>query len=187
MCMLIFIILQEVFFVFVEIFIFDCFMLYIEFGCIVVLLGFFGCGKSMLLCLLVGLSVLVSGEICFGDRLVVCVGWGLFLEQCDIGMVFQDYVFWLYMSVVQNVVFLLCMCGVFCSECECWVSEVLVWVGFNGFVECKFLGFFGGQQQWVVLVWVIVVVLWVLLFDELFFNLDSELCELLCGEMSCLL
>ncbi|EOI3531393.1 ABC transporter ATP-binding protein [Klebsiella pneumoniae] len=179
--------LQEVSFAFAETPILDRFTLHIEHGRIVALLGPSGCGKSTLLRLLAGLSVPASGEIRFGDRLVARAGWGLPPEQRDIGMVFQDYALWPHMSVAQNVAFPLRMRGVSRSERERRVSEALARVGLNGFAERKPSGLSGGQQQRVALARAIVAAPRVLLFDEPLSNLDSELRESLCGEMSRLL
>ena len=161
--------------------------LHIEAGSIVALLGPSGCGKSTLLRLLAGLTVPASGEIRFGDRLVAKAGWGMAPEQRDIGMVFQDYALWPHMTVAQNIAFPLRMRGVPRGERQTRVSAALARVGLTGFAERKPSGLSGGQQQRVALARAIVAEPRVLLFDEPLSNLDSELRESLCIEMSRLL
>lgn len=161
--------------------------LHIEAGSIVALLGPSGCGKSTLLRLLAGLTVPASGEIRFGDRLVAKAGWGMAPEQRDIGMVFQDYALWPHMTVAQNIAFPLRMRGVPRGERQTRVNAALARVGLTGFAERKPSGLSGGQQQRVALARAIVAEPRVLLFDEPLSNLDSELRESLCIEMSRLL
>lgn len=161
--------------------------LHIEPGSIVALLGPSGCGKSTLLRLLSGLSVPAQGHIYFGDRLVAKPGWGLPPEQRDIGMVFQDYALWPHMTAAQNVAFPLRMRKVPRDERERRVKEALARVGLADFGGRKPSGLSGGQQQRVALARAIVAEPRVLLFDEPLSNLDSELRESLCREMSRLL
>ena len=161
--------------------------LQIDAGSIVALLGPSGCGKSTLLRLLAGLTVPASGEIRFGDRLVAKRGWAMPPEQRDIGMVFQDYALWPHMTAEQNVAFPLHMRGVPRQDRQKRVAEALALVGLSGFAERKPSGLSGGQQQRVALARAIVAEPRVLLFDEPLSNLDSELRESLCVEMSRLL
>jgi len=161
--------------------------LHIDAGSIVALLGPSGCGKSTLLRLLAGLSVPAAGEIRFGDRLVAKPGWGMAPEQRDIGMVFQDYALWPHMTAAQNVAFPLRMRGVARAARQQRVNDALAMVGLNGFADRKPSGLSGGQQQRVALARAIVAEPRVLLFDEPLSNLDSELRESLCVEMSRLL
>ncbi|MEB7712467.1 ABC transporter ATP-binding protein [Kluyvera cryocrescens] len=165
----------------------DNIALHIEPGSIVALLGPSGCGKSTLLRLLAGLSVPAQGSIHFGDRLVAKPGWGLPPEQRDIGMVFQDYALWPHMTAAQNVAFPLRMRKVPRDERERRVKETLAMVGLADFGGRKPSGLSGGQQQRVALARAIVAEPRVLLFDEPLSNLDSELRESLCVEMSRLL
>ena len=165
----------------------DNIALHIEPGSIVALLGPSGCGKSTLLRLLAGLSVPAQGAIHFGDRLVAKPGWGLPPEQRDIGMVFQDYALWPHMTAAQNVAFPLRMRHVPRDERQRRVNDALAMVGLSGFGERKPSGLSGGQQQRVALARAIVAEPRVLLFDEPLSNLDSELRESLCMEMSRLL
>lgn len=161
--------------------------LQIDAGSIVALLGPSGCGKSTLLRLLAGLTVPASGEIRFGDRLVAKHGWAMPPEQRDIGMVFQDYALWPHMTAEQNVAFPLRMRGVPRQDRQKRVAEALALVGLSGFAGRKPSGLSGGQQQRVALARAIVAEPRVLLFDEPLSNLDSELRESLCVEMSRLL
>ncbi|WP_171034924.1 ABC transporter ATP-binding protein [Klebsiella indica] len=161
--------------------------LHINAGSIVALLGPSGCGKSTLLRLLAGLIVPASGTIHFGDRLVAKSGWGMPPEKRDLGMVFQDYALWPHMTAAQNVAFPLRMRGVARHQRHKRVDEALAMVGLNGFADRKPSALSGGQQQRIALARAIVAEPRVLLFDEPLSNLDSELRESLCVEMSRLL
>lgn len=161
--------------------------LHIDPGSIVALLGPSGCGKSTLLRLLAGLTQPADGEIFFGERRVAKRGWSLPPEARDIGMVFQDYALWPHMTVAQNVTFPLRMRGVPRAERERRVELALQRVGLAAFAGRKPSGLSGGQQQRVALARAIVAEPRVLLFDEPLSNLDSELRESLCLEMSQLL
>lgn len=161
--------------------------LHIDAGSVVALLGPSGCGKSTLLRLLAGLASPEAGEIHFGDRLVARAGWLLPPEARDIGMVFQDYALWPHMTVAQNVAFPLKMRNVPRRERETRVAQALTRVGLAEFLDRKPSGLSGGQQQRVSLARAIVAEPRVLLFDEPLSNLDSELRESLCLEMSGLL
>lgn len=73
----------------------------IVFGEFVFFLGFLGCGKIMLLCVFVGFEGVDEGVVFLGGGDVFCV----LMNKCDIGMVFQLYLFFLYLWVVENIVF----------------------------------------------------------------------------------
>jgi iron(III) transport system ATP-binding protein len=161
--------------------------LHIEAGSVVALLGPSGCGKSTLLRLLAGLTQPAAGEIHFGERLVAKAGWALPPEARDLGMVFQDYALWPHMTVAQNVAFPLRMRDVARAERESRVAQALERVGLAEFAARKPAGLSGGQQQRVALARAIVAEPRILLFDEPLSNLDSELRESLCTEMSALL
>ncbi|MCS5449532.1 ABC transporter ATP-binding protein [Enterobacter huaxiensis] len=161
--------------------------LHIEPGSVVALLGPSGCGKSTLLRLLAGLTQPAAGDIFFGDRQVAKAGWSLPPEARDIGMVFQDYALWPHMTVAQNVAFPLRMRNIPRQERDARVAQALSRVGLSAFADRKPAGLSGGQQQRVALARAIVAEPRILLFDEPLSNLDSELRESLCQEMTTLL
>lgn len=84
------------------------FDLYFNVGDIGCLLGFLGCGKIIILCVIVGFELVLVGQIELGGEVILCFGFILVLEKCWIGMVFQDYVLFFYFSVVDNVGFGIC-------------------------------------------------------------------------------
>lgn len=161
--------------------------LHIDAGSVVALLGPSGCGKSTLLRLLAGLTQPAAGDIFFGDRQVAKAGWSLPPEARDIGMVFQDYALWPHMTVAQNVAFPLRMRNIPRQERDARVAQALSRVGLSAFADRKPAGLSGGQQQRVALARAIVAEPRILLFDEPLSNLDSELRESLCQEMTTLL
>ncbi|MEJ5113916.1 ABC transporter ATP-binding protein [Erwinia billingiae] len=159
----------------------------VEAGTTVALLGPSGCGKSTLLKLLAGLLQPQQGEIHFGDRLIASPRSALPPEQRDIGMVFQDYALWPHMTVAQNVGFPLLMRKVATAERLKKTMIALERVGLANFALRRPADLSGGQQQRVALARAIIAEPGILLFDEPLSNLDRDLRESLCREMSSLL
>lgn len=148
-------------------------------GEFIVMVGLFGCGKLMLLWMVVGLECVISGDIWIDCKWVIEMEF----KDCGIVMVFQNYVFYFYMSVEENMVWGLKICGmskVYIEEC---VWEVVCILELDGLFKCCLCEFFGGQWQCVVMGCVIVCELVVFLFDELFFNFDVKLCVQMCLEL----
>lgn len=133
-----------------------------------VIVGLSGCGKLMLLQIIVGLMLLIVGKVLFGVEDVIG-------ELVYMVYFFQQYskllLFW--QMVEQNVMFFFsyCMYLLCVVNCEC-CFEYLGMVGLVDFGCYYFWQFFGGMQQCVVIVCVLVVELWVLLLDELFLLVD---------------
>lgn len=77
-------------------------------GEFVVFVGLFGCGKLILLCMIVGFEMIISGDLFIGEK------WmnDILLVECGVGMVFQFYVFYFYLLVVENMLFGLKLVGV---------------------------------------------------------------------------
>lgn len=159
----------------------------VESGTTVALLGPSGCGKSTLLKLLAGLLQPQQGEIHFGNRLIASAKSALPPERRDIGMVFQDYALWPHMSVAQNVGFPLLMRRVSTAERLTKTMIALERVGLANFALRRPADLSGGQQQRVALARAIIAEPGILLFDEPLSNLDRDLRESLCREMSTLL
>ncbi|WP_246165060.1 ABC transporter ATP-binding protein [Pigmentiphaga aceris] len=156
-------------------------------GHVLALLGPSGCGKSTLLKLLAGLLEPTAGNISLGGQTVAAKGVFVPPERRGLGMVFQDYALWPHMSVGQNVAFPLAMRGVAASDRKRRVLRALDRVGLAAFADRSPGDLSGGQQQRVALARAIVAEPGILLFDEPMSNLDRELRETLCTEISELL
>jgi len=156
-------------------------------GTTLALLGPSGCGKSTLLKLLAGLLQPSHGHIYFGERLIASPSLCIPPEQRNIGMVFQDYALWPHMSVAQNVDFPLQMRRVTRIERHKRVAAALERVGLSDFAARKPAELSGGQQQRVALARAIVAQPGILLFDEPLSNLDRDLRESLCRDITRLL
>ena len=156
-------------------------------GHVLALLGTSGCGKSTLLKLLAGLLEPSGGSISLGGQMVAAPGVFVPPERRGLGMVFQDYALWPHMSVGQNVAFPLAMRGVSASDRKRRVLRALDRVGLAAFADRLPGDLSGGQQQRVALARAIVAEPGILLFDEPMSNLDRELRESLCIEISELL
>lgn len=156
-------------------------------GHVLALLGPSGCGKSTLLKLLAGLLEPSAGSIALGGQTVAAAGVFVPPERRGLGMVFQDYALWPHMSVGQNVAFPLAMRGVSVADRKRRVLRALDRVGLAAFADRSPGDLSGGQQQRVALARAIVAEPGILLFDEPMSNLDRELRESLCIEISELL
>lgn len=156
-------------------------------GEVLALLGPSGCGKTTLLKILAGLEQPSRGEVAMGGRLVASATESLPPERRDLGMVFQDYALWPHMSVQANVAFPLEMRGVPREQIRERVQQTLGLVGLLGMGERLPSSLSGGQQQRVALARAVVARPRLVLFDEPLSNLDRDLRESLCLEMSQLL
>lgn len=141
-----------------------------------VIVGFIGCGKSIIFNFVVGLLKLLLGQVSIDG----CVVSGV---QELVGYLFQQDVLLLWKIVYQNVEFGLCFRGVFEVECKVKVNVWLVKVGLVGFEYCYLYQLFGGQCKCVQMVQVLIVELKVILMDELFLVLDIYICYLMQNEL----
>lgn len=147
-------------------------------GEIFVIMGLFGLGKFIIICMFNGLYDVSFGIVMVNGDLIIGVLLLWFCEICCdcILMVFQYFVLLLYCIVVVNVVYLFEFKGVVKVECLVKVEEIFVLVGFEGQGEKFLFEFFGGMQQCVGIVCVFVVDSDILLMDEVFSVFDLLIC-----------
>lgn len=141
-------------------------------GEVTCLLGPSGCGKTTLLRLAAGLMPLQAGEIVLDE--IVMASSSLFLppEKRPVGLVFQEGALFPHLSVAANIAF-----GLTGSEAEkqTRIAELLPKIGLAGFEDRFPHTLSGGQQQRVALARALAPAPKVLLLDEPFANIDSQL------------
>ena len=140
-------------------------------GEFVALLGPSGCGKTTTLRLIAGFEPLDSGTIEISGQVVAAPGIALPPERRRVGMVFQDYALFPHLSVARNVAFGLDRSATRHSR----VQAALSTVGLDGYGERMPHELSGGQQQRVALARALAPEPAVILLDEPFSNLDTEL------------
>jgi iron(III) transport system ATP-binding protein len=150
-------------------------------GTIACLLGASGCGKTTVLRCIAGFEPLTGGEIRLNERVVSKPGFVVPPEQRRVGMVFQDYALFPHRSVAANVSFGLSALGK--KERRARVDELLEIVGLSDAGEKYPHELSGGQQQRVALARALAPRPDLLLLDEPFSNLDTELRERLSAEV----
>ncbi|CAG9610382.1 ABC transporter ATP-binding protein [Pseudoneobacillus rhizosphaerae] len=144
-------------------------------GEIVGVLGSSGSGKSTLLRLIAGLEMPTSGNITIASTTVVNEKLFIQPENRGVGMVFQDYALFPHMSVKDNILFGLSRLSK--KERQLRLIEMLDLVQLKDFGNRYPHELSGGQQQRVALARALAPKPNLLLMDEPFSNLDSELKE----------
>ncbi len=142
-------------------------------GSITCLLGPSGCGKTTFLRLSAGLETLQSGEIFLDGEKVADANSNIGPEIRGVGLMFQDYVLFPHLSVLENVRF-----GLESFSVGEQVKKAKVALEQVGMAE--FSSYFphmlsGGEQQRVALARAIVPRPKILLLDEPFSGLDQRL------------
>lgn len=136
-----------------------------------VLLGPSGCGKTTLLRILAGLERADTGRVVVAGHVLVDDKMDVPPERRRIGMVFQEPTLFPHLTVAGNVAF-----GLGRDEIEAGrVEETLSIVGLEGFSDRYPETLSGGQAQRVALSRALAPRPRVMLFDEPFSSLDSEL------------
>ncbi len=170
-----------------------------------VVLGPSGCGKTTLLRVLAGLVRIDSGEIRLGGRAVAGPGLHVAPEQRKVGMVFQDWALFPHLSVAANVAYGLRRAqraGLSRQRAASLsrslarrrnpglaghVGELLEMVGIAALADRLPGSLSGGQQQRVALARALAPRPDVLLLDESFSSLDTNLRAELRNDVAALL
>jgi iron(III) transport system ATP-binding protein len=145
----------------------------LERGAIGCLLGPSGCGKTTVLRCVAGFESIREGEIRINGTPMSRPGLLVPPERRHIGMVFQDYALFPHLSVAQNVAFGLRT--VARTERDRRVASLIELVGLSGMGDSFPHELSGGQQQRVALARALAPQPDLLLLDEPFSNLDTEL------------
>ncbi|RJX41629.1 ABC transporter ATP-binding protein [Paenibacillus pinisoli] len=149
------------------------FSLDLEQGEVVGLLGQSGSGKSTLLRLIAGLEAPSQGEISIQGETMSSRHKFVQPERRGVGMVFQDYALFPHMNVSRNIAFGLR--GLSRNERKNRVTDMLELVKLADYGHRYPHELSGGQQQRVAFARALAPSPRLLLMDEPFSNLDSEL------------
>jgi len=144
------------------------------------LLGPSGCGKTTTLRLIAGLDCLSDGNITINGHLVSSTTSFIPPEKRGVGIVFQDYALFPHMTVFENISFGLHGQGKLAIKKR--VEEKLDMVGLSHAGKKYPHELSGGQRQRVALARSLAPSPSVMLLDEPFSNLDTELRETLRNE-----
>jgi molybdate transport system ATP-binding protein len=122
-------------------------------GEVVALLGPNGAGKTTLLRAVAGLIPLTSGYVKLDGRLLEDAASGKYIptERRSIGVVFQDYLLFPHLSVLQNVAFGMRSRGMPSQEASEKAAQWVDRVGLTAYVQDKPDALSGGQRQRVAL------------------------------------
>lgn len=153
-----------------------------EIGC---LLGPSGCGKTTLLRAIAGFQPVSAGSISVGGRVLSTPSLQISPEQRRVGMVFQDFALFPHLNVSANVGFGLRHLQRKARDAR--VAQLLQMVSLADFAKAWPHELSGGQQQRVALARALAPGPEILLLDEPFSSLDSELRTQLAAEVRHLL
>ena len=142
-------------------------------GELVCLLGPSGCGKSTLLRLAAGLEVLQEGSIVINDVTVATPELHVPPERRRIGLMFQDYALFPHLNVIDNVTFGLLRTPK--HKAHRRAMELLDQVGMSDFARAFPHMLSGGMQQRVALARALAPEPRLLLLDEPFSGLDTNM------------
>lgn len=149
-----------------------------QIGCLV---GPSGCGKTTLLRAIAGFEGVAHGSISLQRQQVSTPSYQLAPEQRQVGMVFQDFALFPHLTVADNIAFGLGTLNK--ADKLSKVRQLLQLVGLPDLGQRYIHQLSGGQQQRVALARALAPQPKVLLLDEPFSSLDTELREGLAREI----
>ncbi|OEF24609.1 ABC transporter ATP-binding protein [Vibrio rumoiensis] len=141
-------------------------------GEIVCLLGASGCGKTTLLKAIAGLLPLSSGEMVLNQKVIDDGENWLPPEQRNIGLIFQDYALFPHLTVAENVAFGLQDKSK--DQQQTIIESMLELVHLTGLGDRYPHQLSGGQQQRVAIARSLACQPDLLLLDEPFSNIDTQ-------------
>ena len=143
------------------------------------LLGPSGSGKTTLLMALAGFVSPESGSIRFGEQEMITTS----PHKRGVGMVFQNYALFPFMSVSENVAYPLKIRGVSPAEQKSRAEAALEMVKLGGYGGRRINQLSGGQKQRVALARAMVFEPRIILMDEPFSALDIQTRQLMENEV----
>ncbi|HOV03468.1 MAG TPA: ABC transporter ATP-binding protein [Kaistiaceae bacterium] len=153
----------------------------LEAGVIGCLLGPSGCGKTSLLRAIAGFEPVATGEIRLDGRTVSTPRGALAPERRNVGMVFQDFALFPHLTVADNIAFGLRKRPA--AERARRLAELLDLIGLAASAGAYPHQLSGGQQQRVALARAMAPRPAILLMDEPFSSIDTELRVQLAAEV----
>lgn len=150
---------------------------------IVAILGPSGSGKSTLLSTILGSQPPLSGSLFINGSDLTHTP----IHQRSVGMVFQDPLLFAHLNVEENIMYGLLRHQVAKSQARDEANELLEWVGMAGYGKASVQELSGGQAQRVSLARALAPNPAVLLLDEPYSALDSDLRTRLASEVALLL
>ena len=149
------------------------------------LLGPSGCGKTTILRTISGFQPLTKGSITLDSKILASKQENLLPEKRNVGMVFQEHALFPHLTLAKNIGFGLHKLSR--EECRKKINTMLELIGMPDYGNRYPHELSGGQAQRVALARAIAPQPKLLLLDEPFSNLDTELRESLGHEIRNLL
>ncbi|MFC1583491.1 ABC transporter ATP-binding protein [Candidatus Neomarinimicrobiota bacterium] len=136
-------------------------------GSLLVILGPSGCGKSTLLRIIAGLLKPSSGKVCLNGEMI--------LEPTnEIGMVFQNFTLFPWLTVYENISFGLHINNIKLEKHNHTIDKYISLLGLNGFEKSYPKQLSEGMKQRVAIARSLAVQPKILLMDEPFSSLDVK-------------